>query len=190
LDVSLRAFDLTADGFFIRSGAVCASVFSRGGEKDIRKIATFAVLFIAVTAFSAPVMAVKKCSVGAAAVEKAGGYANAVKAAVKDASSCKRAYKTFAACQLGSSADNALADIVQSKCEPLFMGKASSSTKKAYKKAQDRCNKIAEKNEGTMYQGLAAVCQAGAARDFAHKYSGKCSRSRSRQPSDKNPRVR
>jgi hypothetical protein len=60
LDVSLRAFDLTADGFFIRSGAVSASVFSRGGEKDIRKIATFAVLFIAVTAFGAPVMAVKK----------------------------------------------------------------------------------------------------------------------------------
>jgi hypothetical protein len=156
----------------------------------MRKTAAFAVLFIAVTAFGAPVMAVEKCSVGDAAAEKAGGYANAVEAAVKDASNCERAYKTLAACQLGSSADNALADIVQSKCEPLFMGKASPATKKAYKKAQDRCNKIAEKNEGTMYQGFAAVCQAGAARDFARKYSGKRSRSRSRQPSDKNPRVR
>jgi hypothetical protein len=148
LDVSLRAFDLTADGFFIRSGAVSASVFSRGGEKDIRKIATFAVLFIAVTAFSAPVMAVKKCSVGAAAVEKAGGYANAVKAAVKDASSCKRAYKTFAACQLGSSADNALADIVQSKCEPLFMGKASSATKKAIKRRKTAATRSRRKTRG------------------------------------------
>jgi hypothetical protein len=107
----------------------------------MRKIAAFAVLFIAVTAFGAPVMAVEKCSVGDAAAEKAGGYANAVEAAVKDASNCERAYKTLATCQLGSSADNALADIVQSKCEPLFMGKASPATKKAYKKAQDRCTR-------------------------------------------------
>jgi hypothetical protein len=154
------------------------------------KIAAFAVLLITVPAFGAPMMAAEKWTVGDAAAEKAGGYANAVEAAVKDASNCERAYKTLAACQLGSSADNALADIVQSKCELLFMDKASPATKKAYKKAQDHCNKIVEKNEGTMYQGFAAVCQARAARDFARKYSGKRSRSRSRQHSDKNPRVR
>ena len=114
-----------------------------------------------------------KCPVDDAAAEKAGGYATAVEAALKAATDCQRAYQTLAACQLGSSRDNALADIVRSKCEPLFMGKASAATKRAYKKALARCDRIAEKNEGTMYQSFAAICQARAARDFASRYSGR-----------------
>jgi hypothetical protein len=51
------------------------------------------------------------------------------------------------------------------------MDKIGAAKKKAYKKVLDRCNKIAEKNVGTMYQSFAAVCQAGVARDFARKYS-------------------
>ncbi len=139
----------------------------------MREIVAFAALFIAAAAFSTPMMAVEKCPVGDAGVEKAGGYVNAVEAAVKDAANCERAYRILEACQLGSSGDNALADIVRSKCEPLFMDQAGHAIKKAYKKAQDRCDMIAKKNQGTMYQGLAAVCQAGVARDFGHKYSGK-----------------
>lgn len=72
---------------------------------------------------------------------------------------------------MGSSGDNALAAIVQSKCDPLFMGKADPGAKNGYKKAQASCDRIAEKNEGTMYQGLAAVCRAKASRDLARKYS-------------------
>jgi hypothetical protein len=139
----------------------------------MRNRAVSAGLFIAVIAVCTAVIAAQQCPVSDAAAEKAGGYASAVKAAVKDASNCKNAYKTLEACQLGSSADNLLAGMVQSKCEPLFMGQANSATKKAYKKAQDECNKIAEKNEGTMYQGFAAVCRAKAAWDFAGKYAGK-----------------
>ncbi|ACK49070.1 hypothetical protein Msil_0087 [Methylocella silvestris BL2] len=135
----------------------------------MRKIAAFASCFIAFA--EAPATAAEKCPVGDIAAEKAGGYANAVKAALEDAPNCERAYKALAACQLGSSGDNALSDIVRSKCEPLFLVRASPATKQAYKKARQRCDKIAERNEGSMYQGFAAVCQAGAARDFARQYA-------------------
>jgi hypothetical protein len=138
-------------------------------ERKVRKAAVFILIFVLAPA--APVAAIEKCSVDDAAVENAGGYGRAVEAAVKSTSNCERAYQVLEVCQLGSSGDNALAAIVQSKCEPLFMDKAGPSTKKAYKKARDRCDKIAEKNEGTMYQGLAAVCRAKASRDLARKYS-------------------
>src|SRR5271169_6600502 len=116
-------------------------------------------------------MAIEACPVDDAAVENAGGYGRAVEAVVRSAPNCERAYQVLEVCQMGSSGDNALAAIVQSKCDPLFMDKASRGAKNAYKAAQDRCNKIAEKNEGTMYQGLAAVCRAKASRDRARKYS-------------------
>jgi hypothetical protein len=122
---------------------------------------------------SAQVMAAEACPVDDQAVEKVGGYVNAVEAVVKAGSTCERSYQTFVACQLGSSGDSALAEIVQGKCEPLFLGDASPATKRAYKKAQVLCDQIADKSQGTMYLGLAAVCRAGAARDFARKYSHK-----------------
>jgi hypothetical protein len=142
-------------------------------EDHLRNLAAFAALFMALTACGVPALAADPCSLGEAAIDKAGGYGNAVTAAVKSAPNCRRAYRTLFACQLGSSGDNALSDIVRSKCEPLFLRKASPATGKAYRAALARCNKIAENNEGTMYQGLAAVCRAEAARNFALKYSGK-----------------
>lgn len=116
-------------------------------------------------------MAIEESPVDGAAIENAGGYGRAVEAVVRTAPNCERAYQVLEVCQMGSSGDNALAAIVQSKCDPLFMDKAGPGAKKAYKKAQDRCNKIAENNEGTMYQGLAAVCRAKASRDLARQYS-------------------
>jgi hypothetical protein len=130
------------------------------------------VLALAVAVFSSgPAIAVGKCPVNDSDAEKAGSYAQAVEAAVRRAPNCNRAYRILEACQLGSTADNPLADTVQSKCEPMFMDKADAAMRKAYKKAQDRCNKIAEQNSGTMYQSFAAVCLARTARDFAGKYS-------------------
>jgi hypothetical protein len=131
-----------------------------------------AVTLMLLTLPASPLRALEECPIDDAAVTKAGGYGKAVETLVKTASNCEKAYQTLETCQLGSSADNALATIVQSKCEPLFLGKASPAAKQAYKKSQDRCNKIAEKNEGTMYQGLAAVCRAKVARDFAVKHGG------------------
>lgn len=111
--------------------------------------------------------AAPKCSVGDAEAGKAGGIAEAVAAALRAAPDCDRAYATLAECQLGSTADNALADIVVDKCEPAF--KARASLLKSYKKAQERCEKLARDNPGSLYQSFAAICLARTARDFSHK---------------------
>ena len=121
--------------------------------------------------FTPLAVAAEQCPITDAAIAQAGGYANAVEAVVKSAPDCERAFKTLEICQLGSSGDVALAEIVRGKCEPLFLGKASRGVKAAYKKKRIGCAKIARKHEGTMYLGLAAVCQARAARNFARKYS-------------------
>jgi hypothetical protein len=137
----------------------------------MRRLIVAILIGIAFAGSGAHVIAAEACPVDDKAVETAGGYVNAVEGAVKAGSTCERSYQIFVACQLGSSGDNAIAEIVQEKCEPLFIDKVSPAAKAAYKRAQGRCDKIAEKNQGTMYQGLAAMCRAGAARDLARKYS-------------------
>ncbi|RTL78335.1 MAG: hypothetical protein EKK36_00225 [Bradyrhizobiaceae bacterium] len=139
------------------------------GEED--KIAVSTVLLIASAITSFPALAAEQCSINDAAITQAGSYVAAVEAVVSATPDCERAYKTLEICQLGSSGDNALSDIVRKKCEPLFLGKASRGVKAAYKKKLTGCERIAKQNEGTMYLGLAAVCQARAARDFARKYA-------------------
>jgi hypothetical protein len=124
-------------------------------------------------ACSAPASAAEQCAISDAAISKAGGYPQAVTAAMNTEFSCEGAYRILELCQLGSSGDNALSDIVLSKCEPRFLPKAAAATKAAYEKARAKCNKIAEKNEGSMYQGQAAVCIARSGRDFARKYGTK-----------------
>jgi hypothetical protein len=120
--------------------------------------------------FGGSACAIEQCPVGDAQSEKYGGYVEAVIAAVRQASDCERAFKITEACAFGDSKTNTLLGVVETKCEPLFMKKASPAVKMAYKKVQERCDKIAEKNSGTMYQSFAAVCRAEKARDFAHKY--------------------
>jgi len=127
---------------------------------------------IAALSFGASAFAIEQCPVSDADTDKAGSYFEAVKTAVHNAPSCERAFKLTEACQFGDSKTNRLLEIVESKCEPLFMVKAGAKTKKAYEKAKERCDKIAERNSGTMYQSFAAVCRAGKARDFARQYGG------------------
>ncbi len=117
-----------------------------------------------------PAAAIEKCPVDDAQAEKAGGYAAAVEAALKATPDCTRAFRTLEACQLGSSADNALGDMVGTVCEARFLPAAKPATRRAYERAKRRCDRIAEKNDGTLYQSMAALCRAGAARDFAKKY--------------------
>ncbi|MFI5015684.1 MAG: hypothetical protein ACHQAY_25385 [Hyphomicrobiales bacterium] len=126
---------------------------------------------VVMISWGGPAIASEKCPVNDTDPEKAGSYVKAVEAAVLNAPNCERAYRILEACQLGSTADNTLADMVQSECERMFMDKADAAVKKAYKRAQVRCERIAERNSGTMYQSFAAVCLARAARDFARKYS-------------------
>lgn len=137
-----------------------------------RMIAASAALLVAIVAFGAPARAADQCAVGGGD-QKAASFAGAVTTAIKAAWSCEGAYKILETCQLGSSGDNALSEIVLSKCEPRFKEKATPAVKAAYQKARDKCNRIAEKNQGSMYQGQAAVCLARAGRDFAGKYGAK-----------------
>lgn len=122
--------------------------------------------------FDVSAFAVEQCPVGDAESKNAGGYVEAVLAAVRNAPRCERAVTIVEACQFGDSKTNRLLEVVEAKCEPLFMPKASTAVKTAYKKAQQRCDLIAEKNSGTMYQSFAAVCRAEKARDFARRYRG------------------
>jgi hypothetical protein len=137
-------------------------------SKDETMRLTAVALFVAFASLS-PAMAAEKCPLSDEVIAKAGGFANAVTAAVKTEFSCEGAFRVLDLCQVGSTADNALSDMVLSKCEPRFLPKAQSATKAAYEKARAKCSKIAAK-EGTMYQGQAAVCTARTARDFARKY--------------------
>jgi hypothetical protein len=125
-----------------------------------------AALFVAGEAWAA-----QTCPVTDKDVERAASYADAVTRLVRGASSCQKAYQLLESCSFGTSGDNELADLVQSKCEPMFLPSAARSVKDAYKKAQKNCDKIAERNEGTMYQSFAAICRARASRDLAIKYS-------------------
>jgi hypothetical protein len=128
-----------------------------------------AVAILAAFAFAMPALAAPKCPIDDEAAAKAGGFVNAVTAAVKTEFSCEGAFRVLDLCQIGSTADNALSDMVLAKCEPRFLPKALPATKAAYDKARAKCSKIAAK-DGTMYQGQAAVCVARTGRDFARKY--------------------
>jgi len=129
-------------------------------------------LFLCFVTCVAPAAAAEKCPISDDAATKAGGFANAVTAAVKTEFSCEGAFRVLDLCQLGSTADNALSDMVLAKCEPRFLPKAQPATRGAYEKARAKCSKIAAK-AGTMYQGQAAVCLARTGRDFARKYGTK-----------------
>jgi hypothetical protein len=143
----------------------------REQASKMRKVVAFSALFLAVVITACPALAIDKCPINDAAIMQAGGYALAAEAAVKAASGCEGSYKMLSACQIGSSGDVALAGIVRARCEPLFMGKANRGMKAAYRKKLTGCARIAKRHEGTMYLGLAAVCEARAARNFARKYA-------------------
>jgi hypothetical protein len=117
----------------------------------------------------APAWSAEQCTIGGGD-KNASGFADTVTAAIKTAWSCGGAYRILETCQFGTSADNALSQIVLSKCEPMFAPKASPAVRTAYDKARDKCNQIVVKNQGSMYQSQAAVCLARAGRDFARKY--------------------
>ena len=136
----------------------------------MRHISAVAAFLMTAATLGTPALAADKCPVGDGG---ASNFQAAVTTAINTAWSCSGAYQILEACQLGSSADNALSDMVLAKCEPMFVPKATAAIKSDYKKAQDKCSQIAVKNQGSMYQGQAAVCMARAGRDFARKYAVK-----------------
>ena len=68
--------------------------------------------------------------------------------------------------------DDALSEIVVSKCEPMFIPKATPAVKTAYQSALDKCDHAAKKPDAKKKEE-ATVCRARAGRDFARKYGAK-----------------
>ena len=91
--------------------------------------------------------------------------------ALKQAPSCAAAYKLFEDCAFGASGDVPLGDAVQEKCESGFLSKLDAGRKSAYNKQLAACDRKYAKQEGTMYRSATAFCRAGAARDYAKRFS-------------------
>jgi hypothetical protein len=136
---------------------------------SVDNITASTLALLLVFTFAGKVAAAESCPVTDKDIEKASSYMDAVVLRVQEAGNCNAAFRLARACQFGTSGDNQLDDIVRSKCEPLFLPRASLAIKAAYKKALRKCDRIAERNEGTMFMSFAAVCRAGAARDFAQR---------------------
>ena len=96
-----------------------------------------------------------------------GTDADAMSAALEKAGSCRAAFAKFSECAWGSSADLAFGDIVTRTCEGEFLAKLSTSGKANYEDEAALCDYERERQDGTMYRSLAALCRAGVAARFA-----------------------
>jgi hypothetical protein len=91
--------------------------------------------------------------------------------ALRQAPSCLAAYRLFEDCALGASGDVPLGATVQEKCEADFLAGLDSAKRSAYRKQLAVCDRKYAKQSGTMYRSFEAFCRAGAARDYAKRYS-------------------
>lgn len=138
----------------------------------MRPVVTRAILLAALALCSLPAGAAEQCTISGGD-RTAAGFADAVASAMKTAWSCGGAYQILEACQSRSPADDALSQIVLSKCEPMFTAKATPAVKTAYQSARDKCNQAATKKKDAKTQEQMSVCFARASRDFARKYGAK-----------------
>ncbi|WP_424361144.1 hypothetical protein [Methylocystis parvus] len=97
----------------------------------------------------------------------------AEEAKVAAAKDCGEAYKIYEACIWGSTADVQRGAMVQELCEKGFVSKHSGALKKNYERRIGVCERKYQKQEGTMYRSMEAVCAAGSAHDFWKKYGSK-----------------
>jgi len=94
-------------------------------------------------------------------------------AAVRKAPSCQQALEIMTACAYGATGDRGLADALQERCEPEFVGKLSKAQKKAYDSEQKRCDAKYAKQSGSMYRSFSAFCQAQSTVAYAKRFGGK-----------------
>src|SRR3954471_21271842 len=66
--------------------------------------------------------------------------AEAKESAFRKAPRCQQALEVMQACAYGATGDRGLADALQERCEPEFVGKLSKAQKKAYDREQKRCD--------------------------------------------------
>lgn len=99
--------------------------------------------------------------------------AEAKEDAVRKAPSCQGALEVMKACAYGATGDRGLADALQERCEPEFVGKLSKAQKKAYDREQKRCDDKYAKESGSMYRSFSAFCQAQSTVAYAKRFGGK-----------------
>jgi hypothetical protein len=94
---------------------------------------------------------------------------DSITAALNGASGCDASMKVFEACQMGSTGDVQLGDIVEKKCEAVFLSGLKPSQKRIYEDQLGRCDaKFADK-EGTMWRSATATCRAGVSQRYARR---------------------
>lgn len=89
---------------------------------------------------------------------------------IRQAPSCRRAVALFELCEFGVGGDVGLGAAVTEKCEGDFLGELSAAQKRAYDRAQKRCARKYQNEEGTMYRSFEAFCGAYVARDYSAKF--------------------
>jgi hypothetical protein len=98
---------------------------------------------------------------------------DAIVARVNAAKSCDAAYKIVETCNFGASGDVQTGAAVVEKCETTFSTRLAPAQKRAYDRAQARCDRKYAKESGTMYRSFEAFCHAGLARDYARRFSAR-----------------
>lgn len=92
-----------------------------------------------------------------------------VDGAIEKASSCEAAYRILEACLLGASGDVSRAHAVREICERDFLPGLKPDTRRAYARAQRRCDRKYAGDEGTMYRSMEAVCAAQLAKGYSDR---------------------
>ena len=123
-----------------------------------------ALLVLAAGAQSAPKDQPKECPIAGFDLDK-------IKEAARNAPSCDKALEVFSRCGSGASSDVALGGIVTEKCEADFLKSLSQRERRAYAKAQHRCERKYRNETGSMYRSAEAYCVARVARDHARRYA-------------------
>ena len=95
------------------------------------------------------------------------GDADALVDALSKAGSCRAAYALLSECSWGSSADVEFSDVVAKTCEGGFLDKLGPAGKANYAAEAELCDYEYERQEGSMYRSMAALCRAGVASRFA-----------------------
>lgn len=95
----------------------------------------------------------------------------AEEAKVAAAKDCGSAYKIYETCLWGSTADVQRGAMVQELCEKGFLGKLNAAQKKGYQRRIAVCERKYQKQDGTMYRSMEAVCAAGTAHEFWKNHS-------------------
>jgi hypothetical protein len=93
--------------------------------------------------------------------------------AVRQAPNCKTALDVMEACAFGATGDRALADIIQKKCEPLFLTRLSKAQRRSYDREQRHCDQKYAHQSGTMYRSASAFCQAQSTVSYVARYGAK-----------------